>query len=128
MNRRVCTRGPLEGVRHVLRPLQAVATADGRSRHKAPVADRDRERREWTGKRALPSDTYRRGLRPKPPSPDEDEARCRPRPDPPSRAGLVASPRSSQTASGRSRKPRQRSGLLGKDSATVARTPQLAES
>jgi hypothetical protein len=27
--------------------------------------DRDRERRVWAGKRALPSDTYMRGLRPK---------------------------------------------------------------
>jgi len=34
------------------------------SRRFAAVADHDRERREWAGKRALPSDTYRRGLRP----------------------------------------------------------------
>ena len=38
--------------------------SDDRSRRFAAVADRDRERREWAGKRALPSDTYRRGLRP----------------------------------------------------------------
>ena len=39
--------------------------SDGGSRRKATVADRDRERRKWAGKRALPSDIYRRGLRPK---------------------------------------------------------------
>ena len=35
-----------------------------RSRRKATFVDRDRERREWAGKRAFPSDTYRRSLRP----------------------------------------------------------------
>jgi hypothetical protein len=36
-----------------------------RNRRKATVAGRDRERREWAGKRALPSDTYMCGLRPR---------------------------------------------------------------
>jgi hypothetical protein len=37
--------------------------SNGRSRREATVADPDRERREWAGKRAFPSDTYMPGLR-----------------------------------------------------------------
>jgi hypothetical protein len=38
-------------------------TADGWCRRKAPVADRDHERRKWAGKRPFPGDTDRRALR-----------------------------------------------------------------
>ncbi len=35
-----------------------------RNRRRAAVADCDRESRKWAGKRALPGDTYRRGVQP----------------------------------------------------------------
>src|SRR5271157_1319540 len=51
----------LELARRVGRSL--IFVTDGRCRRKATVADRDRERRKWAGKRALPSDTYRASAR-----------------------------------------------------------------
>ena len=41
-----------------------IPTTYSRSRRRAAVADCDRESRKWAGKRALPGDTYRRGVRP----------------------------------------------------------------
>jgi hypothetical protein len=45
-------------------PAHRLERSDFVPRRKATFVDRDRDRREWAGKRALPSDIYRRGLRP----------------------------------------------------------------